>query len=788
VTLRHRRVLAWGALIAFSAVLHLWGLGERSYHHDESVHAKLSWDLAERGVYRYDPTYHGPVLYYLTAASELVLGDNDFTARLPVALAGIALLLVAWGLRRPFGERAAWWTGFLATVSPVTLYFGRFLRMDVLEAAFASGALLAWLRIVQGSRRAWVWLGVWTGLAFATKENAYVTAALVVLAACLLALDHGLSAAVRSAAAWLRERFWPVVTALSVFTLVTVPLMTFGFRHPKDWAFPVIAIRYWWHQHSIQRVGGPWWFHLPRLAAYEYLAIGAALVWAARRWRRLRPVELFLLIMGVTSVGMYCYLGEKVPWHEVHQVLFFLPLAGAQLARTFGPQGRWWSRAIAGTALAASIVTALVASFVLDEITPALERVEMLQFVQTTPEAHAVAEEGVRLGMEGSENPVAAVSGEAAWPLNWYWRHLDVRWATPVRGSRPPLVVCDPDEEAAVREVLGQGYVRERIPLRAWWLIYEGQPGPRDVVRWLFTRRPWGPIGATDVVVLRRVTDVPSARSEVPPGSLAAALGVTGAAVEAEGFLGEPRGLAAGPGGLAVADATLSAILLRKPDGRLDRTAFPDRGWNQPEAVAWLPDGSLAVADTWNHRVVIVRPGDPAVVELPPPPEGWYGPRGLAAAPDGALAVTDTGHRRVVVYPSPGAGPQVLTPIGEASPLLEPVGIAWLPGERVLVCDTGHHRLVVLGPDGGVERAVALPGGWPDFYSRPQVTVLGPDRWLATDPPRRSLWLVEGERPVELTFPGAGIVPAGVAWDPAGRVLWLGDLAGRLWRLEVNGG
>ena len=34
----------------------------------------------------------------------------------------------------------------------------------------------------------------------------------------------------------------------------------------------------------------------------------------ARRWRRLRPVELFLLVLGVTSVGMYCYLGEKVPW------------------------------------------------------------------------------------------------------------------------------------------------------------------------------------------------------------------------------------------------------------------------------------------------------------------------------------------------------------------------------------------------------------------------------------------------------------------------------------------
>ncbi len=782
---RMRRVVAWGTLVVLSAVLHLAVLGQRSYHHDESVHAKLSWDLAEHGVYRYNPTYHGPVLYYLTAASERLLGDTDFTARLPVALAGMALLFVAWGLRRPFGERAAWWMGLLTVVSPIMLYYGRFLRMDVLEAFFASAALLAWYQAIHGSKRAWIWLGIWTGLAFATKENAYVTAALVVCAGALLALDRGLLRSLRTAAAWLGDRIWLAVASVSVFVLVTVPVMTFGFQHPDDWAFPVIAIRYWWHQHTIQRVGGPWWFHLPRLAAYEYLVIGAAIVWIVRRWRRLKPVELFLFIMGTTSIGMYCYLGEKVPWLEVHQVLFFLPLAGAQLARTFGPRGRWWSRAIAGTVLAATVFTALVASFVLDEITPSRDRVEMLQFVQTTPEAHAVARDGVRLAASG-ERPVAAVSGEAAWPFNWYWRRLDVRWGKPVRGIRPAIVICDPDEEASVRSILGPGYIRSRIPLRAWWLIYEGDPTVRSVLRWLVTRRPWGPIGSTDVVVLRRTGNVPTAHAAPVPASLEGSLGVRAARVEAEGFLGEPRGLSVGPEGVAIADATLSTVLLLRPAGTLDREAFPG-GWDQPESVAWLPDGRLAVADTWNHRLAVIRPGRPEVLTLQPPPDGWYGPRGVAVAPDGTIAVTDTGHRRVVLYDEPGTAPRLLTPSDDRSPLLEPVGIAWLPAGRLLVCDTGHHRLVVLSPDGGVERTVALPGGWPDFYSRPQVVVLGPERWLVTDPPRRSLWLVQDGRPVELTFPETDLVPAGLAWDRETQVLWLGDLGGRLWRLEVDG-
>ncbi|MCK5379107.1 MAG: hypothetical protein KAJ78_06865, partial [Acidobacteria bacterium] len=50
------RAWPWWVLAALTVVLHLWQLDARSYHHDESIHAKLSWDLAESGAYRYDPT------------------------------------------------------------------------------------------------------------------------------------------------------------------------------------------------------------------------------------------------------------------------------------------------------------------------------------------------------------------------------------------------------------------------------------------------------------------------------------------------------------------------------------------------------------------------------------------------------------------------------------------------------------------------------------------------------------------------------------------------------------
>ena len=778
------RRLPWVLLLALSAVLHLAVLGQRSFHHDEAIHAKGAWDLAESGLYHYDPTYHGPLLYMLTAATFRLAGDTDFTARLPIALAGIALIWVAWALRRPLGERAAWWTGLLATISPITLYYGRFLRMDVLELVLASAAAVAGWRAVRGRRSTWGWFGLWAGLAFATKENAYVTAVLVAAVAAAMAAGTGLRRALPAAATWaLRER-WGIVTAVAVAATAATLLYTVGFHHPGDWFFPGRAVSYWWGQHHAQRVAGPWWYHLPRLAQYEFFPILAALAWALRRRARLGRLEASLLLFGLASVGMYAYLGEKVPWLGVHQVWAFLPLAGLQLGRTFGPRGRWWSRSLAAAGLAATAAISLSASFLTDEISPDLARVETLVYVQTCPEVKGVVAEGRAAAATGAD-PAAAVAGEAGWPLSWYWRSaIQVWWSMPKPGMRPPLVLVDPDQEAEARRILGPGYEAQKVPLRAWWLLEGSDPSPGDILRYLVTRRPWSAIGATEMVILRRVGDERAAPREAQlPTSLAGALGATDARVLGEGWLVEPRGLAvAADGTLAVADVGLSSVVLIGPDGsRLER-GVPDE-LEQPEAVAWTPSGVLAVADTWHHRVVLANLAQDKAANAPEPPGGWYGPRAVSAAADGTLAVADTGNKRVVVLSHGGGRVQVWDAAG-AGGLVEPVGLAWLPDGRLLVCDTGNRRLVVFDRGGGVSSTVALPDAWREFYSRPQAAVLAADLWLVTDPPASALWLVRPAGVERIDLASSGIVPGGIAWRDGS--LWLSDLGGRVWHFQLS--
>jgi hypothetical protein len=458
-----------------------------------------------------------------------------------------------------------------------------------------------------------------------------------------------------------------------------------------------------------------------------------------------------------------------------------------QLARTFSPRGRWWSRTLAAAALAATAATSLVANFFLDEITPARERVESMIYVQTCPELKAVVEEGLRLHREGVD-PVAAVAGESGWPLTWYWRATPVWWDLPKPPMHPPIVLCNPEQEAEARRRLGPGYAAQRIPLRAWWLMEDRSPSAGQALRYAVARVPWSPIGSSDVIVLRRGEGpVEWSRPAAIPPPLAEALPVTAARVIGEGSLVEPRGLTVRSDGLlAVADVQLSTVVRFAADGTPEATAPPFE-LKQPEAVAWTPQGVLAIADTWGQQVLIWDPASGAWRALPVPGEGWYGPRGVAVAGDGTVAVTDTGNKRVALY-SAAEGEAQASLLGkggaQVGELVEPVGIAWDGPDRLVVCDTGNRRLQVFGRDGAVQSVVGLADAWTEFYSRPQLAVLSPGLWVVTDPPASALWLVREGAARRVDLGGHGITPTGVAFGAG--ALYVADLGGRVWVFDLN--
>src|SRR6185295_2765256 len=82
------------SILLVALVLRLVWLGARPLHHDESIHAYYSWRILTVGPddYRYDPVYHGPALYYLTALFEGLLGASDVSARMLPVVTGLGLV------------------------------------------------------------------------------------------------------------------------------------------------------------------------------------------------------------------------------------------------------------------------------------------------------------------------------------------------------------------------------------------------------------------------------------------------------------------------------------------------------------------------------------------------------------------------------------------------------------------------------------------------------------------------------------------------------------------------
>lgn len=501
---------AWGALLLLALALRLWSLGSRAFHHDESIHGWFTWQLAYQGDYVYDPVYHGPVQYYAVAAAFRLLGDSDFTARLPAALGGVGLVAMAMLLRARFGRGAALASGALLAISPNLLYYTRFCREDVWSLLGTFGLFLwldRWWRTRTVADLALA--AVWGAVAFASKENFYVLGALTGPAILAAAWEPGkglrVVARLRSLLDVLERHGAAIAGAFLLFFTLSEVAYTLFLVHPESGNPALQAISYWWGQHKVERVGGPKTYYLPRILQYEFAVVLPALAWIALRWRRFGPAERFVAALAASSVVMYAWLGEKTPWLLVHQVLPFVPLAGAAWAATCASRGR--ALAVAVPALAVTLLSALSLSFWNPLLSPAHPRAESVVFTQTSPEMMPIVAEILRAGEAGG-NPAAAVSGEAVWPLSWYLRRVPVLWSLPAAGTRPPVVVADEGKVEEVQRLVGGGYEAETVPLRSWWLpevsLSPLRPSPGELLTYLFTRRPWSPVGAQNVVVLRR--------------------------------------------------------------------------------------------------------------------------------------------------------------------------------------------------------------------------------------------------------------------------------------------
>ena len=359
------------------------------------------------------------------------------------------------------------------------------------------------------------------------------------------------------------------------------------------------------------------------------------------------------------------------------------------------------------------------------------------------------------------EQMVVAYDNKSTYPFWWYLRNYpNTKYfaENPTRDLRDsPVIIVGSENYGKIEPIVGQAFDKFEYT-RMWWpnqdyynLTWERiwnaitNPAMRSALFQIWLNRDfteygqvvgrdmslpnWQPAELMRMYIRKDITSMiwnygvgPSTDQVVADPyegkeTLLNADTVLGFAGTEPGQFQRPRGIAVAPDGtLYVADTDNHRIQHLDRDGTVlqvwgsfaDLASGPAPGgtFYEPWGIAVAPDGSVYVADTWNHRIQKFSPEGEFLTmwgyfgqaeQL----DGFWGPRDVIVDPDGRVIVSDTGNKRIVIFGPDGEG---LAEFGEEGydpgQFYEPVGLA-LDNDGILyVADTWNQRIQSFTPDG----------------------------------------------------------------------------------------
>ena len=527
-------VLLYLAILVLAAGLRFHDLGARTFHHDEAIHAKESVEMLRGKQYRYDPAYHGPLLYFTNTVFFMAVGHDDVTARVIPALVGVATVAALILLRPELGRIGTPLAMTAMSLSTAFLYYSRFVRNDIYVALFTLVLVGALVRYMAHPRRRWIYIAwVALGLSFVTKENTYIHGVLLVGLLAAFGVVAWAAArrpsrkaspvvgAIHAAMTHLRRDAEHLVYGFLIFVLIAFLFYASfltnltGFRD----AF-VDSVNYWAAVHESERVNQPWFYYPMFLLVYEPFALLVGAFALTRLSTARTPLPWMLALWGVVGMGIYSTLGEKAPWLVLHVMWPFLVLASWYAGRRLE-----CSQPTVLRAAMAVMVVGLFAWTVRFGVPTTYERgdvpIDFVMYVQTAPDAlKGVAAIEASGQATGDANYVrAVVENEFAWPLAWYLRNypnIAYEKEVTLEEALSSQVVLLKKETSAQLRLDTHGYSSEVLPLRRWFpeFAYRGwtlgvlgkffnDPKARETFwDWLVLReRTPVPIGSFDYVL-----------------------------------------------------------------------------------------------------------------------------------------------------------------------------------------------------------------------------------------------------------------------------------------------
>jgi len=320
----------WGlpALTLFTFFLLL---GSRSLNEpDEGRYSEIAREMIETGNWLVPHLWYlphldkPPLTCWLVAASMKLFGQNEWAARLPVALAGISAVWAAFLLGCSIGgRRAGFWSAVILQSSLLYFVMARMLTPDILVTQFVAWAIYffwrSWMaaKAESGKRKAEIvlWqLAGWIAIAlgFLTKGPIAIVVPLVAFVALLVFRPKEISEK--------KAVFAGLVSGFALFLILAAPWFLAVFqRVPQSAHYMILgqATGHFLGTTIKNRSGGPFYFFGILAAGLLPWTFLLGWLWRRSHWRALTDRQkdgwLLLSVWVVFTFTLFSFSHAKLP-------------------------------------------------------------------------------------------------------------------------------------------------------------------------------------------------------------------------------------------------------------------------------------------------------------------------------------------------------------------------------------------------------------------------------------------------------------------------------------------
>ncbi len=513
---RDRTTWALALILLIAFILRFLLLDLKLLHHDEAIHSWFCFELLTKGAWQYDPSYHGPFLYFVTTGMFALIGPSDFAARLLPSLFGFAIIPLVYCIYRIgyISKNQTLVASLFIAISPDLVFFSRFLRHDIFMLFFTMLFLTAILYYFErGTTRFAVLAAVAAAFAMSCKEEMPVIFIVFVVFFAFSAWKGRFTLPPR----WRADLLLFVVLIVAIMSV----LYSAFFFHPdtligKNFGITAQgvhfemnttgwyqAVDHWVAMHNQQRLGGPMYYYIPLFLLYElpifilaligtvqFMTAGLHPVRFARKvktWIRERRYALptsdlaavslqqirdgrdmnrkseeffrFCIVWMIATMAFYAYVGEKVPWLIIAQLLPMCFVATYRL--------NWQKTAFALAGCVFLIAMTWHVAFVPADIN------EPIIQVQNSEEMREV------FGLMDNSSLVVIASKDY-WPIPWYyrgdrWKKIEFygdRTDIDSLTAKDPGVIILHDSESYPSI---PGYEKKTYKLSYWFSFYDNE-------------------------------------------------------------------------------------------------------------------------------------------------------------------------------------------------------------------------------------------------------------------------------------------------------------------------